>query len=357
MSFLSIRTAAIIAVAATILTGCKKEAGEPALPTYDPMTKVQFGEGYKVGGAVAVDGKKKLHHMKHLVANYYNIDTKTPIASLTGVKPSCQVKGAAQGEEVHVIIARDGGNGWELSEDVQPIMAAFSKKSYSDIAEKRARNFQENGSLTRYGQNSMNGPRKMSRKDIVVTAYEKPVYVVLVGRYPTLYNFTVAPYAKVAGVLVYSDDEGAAVAGLDPSVPVSFQSESSPATKRCWVRPENKPDETWKDYKEAMRVKRPKQSRLRYHLMQPYYNKFAAKVHKDAGYFRDDNLIGVAYARYFLIGPAPTQLEQRIPYSPVAGSHIKFMELDHVKVGPPEEVGAFIKNTIDTSARELASNE
>jgi len=337
------------------LTACGEEK-EPPLPTFDPQEKVrQRGQGYAVDGTIAVDGSNNFFHMEHMVSSYYNIDTSLPAASLTPVKPSCSGTQAAATDSVHVIIARSGGRAKRLADIKQPSLMTFSNDKLEATAQERAQKYIETQTFKGIGQNYSGWSRIMSQKDIVITEGRKPVYVVLAGRYPTLYNFTVAPYAKVSGVLVYSDEPHAAVAGLDPSVPVHFQSAESPATKSCWVRTENKPDETWREHKKAMRMKPGSQASRtsRYHALKPIYNKFAAKVRKDAGSFTDSRLINVESGSYFLIGPAPTRLEQRIPYSPVSGSHIKFLENDEVQFGMRENLTNQAKNILHARTQKI----
>jgi len=209
----SILTTSLILVASG-LSACG-EKKEPPLPTFDPQDKVrQRGQGYAVAGTIAVDSLNNFFHMEHMVSGYHNIDTSTQPASLTAVKPSCSGSQAAAESAVHVIIAREGGRAKKLADIQQPSLITFSSKTVEEIAKDRAEKYLETQTFKGVTQKYSNWPRAMGQKDIVITESAKPVYVVLTGRYPTLYNFTVAPYAKVSGVLVYTDEPHAAVADL-----------------------------------------------------------------------------------------------------------------------------------------------
>lgn len=292
--------------------------------------------------------------MQHLVSGYHNYDIKTPPASLTAVQPSCQIRKPANTDGVHVIIARENDSGQQLSEVSQPKPGLFSKTDLETAATEKAERRIKTQKTSGVGYARLEMPNRMSISDIVITESRKPVFVVVAGRYRTHYNFSVAPYAKVSGVLVFTESEVASVSGLAADVPVYFQSEAVPATKRCWTRIENKPDETWKDHKKAMRLTDPisKQS-SRYHLLTPIYRKFASKVRSMAGNFSDQELINVGSAKYFLIGPAPTQIEQRIPYSPLAGSHIRYMQSDYVQFGQKKELDTYFHNLVEARVNEL----
>lgn len=339
------------------ISGCI-EKKEPKLPTFDPMVKVkQKSQGYSISGTIAVDSNNSFHHTEHLVSNYYNFDTKLPPLSLTAVNPSCSPTKANSGDDVHVIISRGGLRGDDLADIEQPSLIAFSNKDSDDIAQKRAQKYLETQTFKAINQSYDKWPQPFAQKNIIITENSKPVYIVLAGRWPTLYNFTVAPYSKVSGVMVYTDSETSAVSGLDPSVPVTFQSALSPHTKSCWVRTENKPDETWRGHKKAMRLKGKERKNSRYHALEPHYRKFASKIRKDVGPFTDSELISVNSGSYFLIGPPPTMLEQRIPYSPISGSHIRYMESGNIHFGMHDELKDYAYNAIHTKTKKILGTE
>jgi len=339
----------------TIIGGCG--GGEPALPTSDPSIYAKKRqEGYQVGGNTAVDAKNQFYHMQHLVTGSHKIDVKTPPISITQVEPSCKVKKPAKGTRVHVIMSEGHGRAHSLTKAEQPTLLGISKTRFDLAAKVRAKRYVENGTT-----NSIlgdNGLTSMRQKDIVVTESRHPVFIVLPARYPTLFNFSISPHATIEGVLIYSGDGQAATSGLPESTPVYFQAEKHDKTAKCWVRVQNKPDESWSDYKEAMRQKTPSaKKRSRYHLMVPYHKKFAAKVRRDAGVFSDDRLISIDGGRYFLIGPAPKLMEQRIPYSPVAGSNIKVLATEHLFFGSQEERKSMARKKLDEQAMALANGQ
>ena len=343
----------VLSLSALTLSACG-EKKEPKLPTFDPMTKVkQKNQGYSISGNIAVDSNNTFYHSEHLLTNYYNFDAALPPASLTAVEPSCNPAKAKPSDDVHVIIARGGRSGNKLANIEQPSLITFANKDVENIAKDRAEKYIKTQTFKAITQSYDNWPKTMSQKDIIITESAQPVYIVIAGRWPTLYNFTIAPYAKVAGVMVYSDEGASAVAGLNPSIPVNFQSAKSPQTKRCWVRTENKPDETWRNHKQAMRLTGRSKSTSPYHALKPHYRKFASKIRKDVGSFTDSELINVQSGSYFLIGPAPTLLEQRIPYSPVAGSHIKYLKADQVNFGMRKDTESYAYDIIHSRTEQI----
>ncbi len=342
---------------ALCLSACG-EKKEPPLPKSTPQSHAnKRAQGYDINGSVAVDRDNNFHHMQRLVSDYYNYDLNLPPASIRHVAPSCNGRKSTAEETVHVVIARNGGVREGLRKEELPSLMLITNLVVDEIAKDRAAKYIKTGTFNGVGQKYKNWPQKMNRKEVVITESKNPVYVVLVTRWPTLYNFTLAPNVKVSGVMVYSDARQSAVAGLDPSTPVRFLTGDNPATKKCWVRPENKPDSTWTGYKKAKRLKRSQFGSSRYHLLNDVYKKFAAKIKSDVGRFSDSNLISVHGGAYFLIGPEPRTLEERIKYSPVAGSHIIVTESDDVQLGLKKDLENYAYEIIHTKTKQLLTEE
>jgi len=325
------------------------EQGEPELPAFDPMDKIDIGpQGYRIKGTIAVNAKNEFYHMQHLISGYHNFDLETPPVSVTPVEPSCNMRNLAGDTQVHVIVAPNYDSPALTKED-QITSLSVSQNWVDEESDRRKKKFEKTGKASGRKQ-----PSSMRIRNVVVTEPSRPVFIVVTSRYPTIYNFTVAPYADVEGVMFYSQSEQAAISGLSPEIPVYFQSEEHPNTESCWKRVENKPDETWREHKEAMRLKSASsQKNSRYHLLKPIFSTFAKKVRDDVGYFNDDTLINVGGASYFLIGPAPTMIEQRLPYSPIAGSNVSFMASEHITFGTRKENKRFAENVIAQNTEEL----
>jgi hypothetical protein len=327
-----------------LLSGCAKT--EPDIPTFDPLDKVQQSEGWKVGPAVAVSPGTETpmaHHVQTIASGLHNIDFDTPPTALIPVEPSCKVTKPSTNSGKYLIIG-DGSANFSLMKKpkVRSLLTVTQKKA-SHLAKAQV----ETTLVNQTRSNEVTGrvplpASSMAIKDVFITQTSEPVAVALTGG--GLFNFNLAPGVRLTGVVVYVGEtaynktDQAAVAGVPAGVPVNFVSEKHPASKECWTRVQARPDKSWPKRLQGGR---------RYKALLPHWKTFYRKVRKDIGDVPQKNVISVSYSGHYLIGPAPTRYEDRIPYVAFAGKTVHYMEAEHVNFGTREENNAFARQILD----------
>ena len=349
MTYLRRHSLAAAAMASALLfNGCAKS--EPDLPTFDPMDKVRKSEGWKVGRAIAVSPGKTgptPHHVQSITSNWHDVDFKTPPLSLTPVAPSCRVVNPGMGGGKYLLLTGGGiltGQGAEfplMDRPDVPGLMTFNDDKASLFAKDQADNMIKNGRRKSSRSWDFDRPKsKMIMRDVFITNTSENLSIALAGG--GLYNFHMAPGVALSSIVVYSKDETAAVAGVPDHVPVSFLSETDPATKKCWTRMQTRPDESWGRAKSRQRDKR-----SRYNAVKPFWKAFQRRVSKDIGAIPEDNIVSVAFTGHFLIGPPPTRYEDRIPYVAFGNKPIRYMAADHVRFGTRDENAKYLNSIVD----------
>lgn len=327
------------AIATTLAAGCEKS--EPDIPTFDPLDKVQQREGWKVGRSIAVSTGPdilKAHHVQSVASGLHDVDFKTPPKTLIPIKPSCSINRPDTKTSKYLIIG-NGGVSFPLMKGAEPTsLMTFDNQTANEIAKLQAINTKTKGVRSsdvtgRYATPPLNMPMT----DIFVTTTSKPIFLVLAGG--GLYNFNMRPGARISGVVIYAESDRAAVAGLPDNTPVSFVSKTHEATRECWTRIQPRPDKTW-----AKRIQRGP----RYDALKPHWKAFERRVYKDIGNIPMNNIISVYSAGHFLIGPAPTQYEHRIPYVGLGGKTIHYIAADHARVDTYENNRTYAKDVLNT---------
>nr|AID57591.1 hypothetical protein [uncultured bacterium] len=349
MTYLRGRSAVLAAISfGIILSGCAK--AEPDLPTSNPKDEIRLSEGWKVGRGIAVSPGKdepKAHHVQAITSGWHDIDFETPPASLTAVKPSCDVYDPGMGGGKYLLLAGGGkfsgpGAKFPLMKNLEvPGLMAFSDKLASDWARNQAENMIEKGRRKHSRQWDFDQPHtKMVMRDVFITNNSESLNLALAGG--GMYNFHMAPGVVLSSIVVYSYGEGAAVAGVPDHVPVSFVSKAHQATKRCWTRIQARPDKSWRRAKSEARDKR-----SRYNAVMPHWKEFQKRVSRDIGKVPEENVVSVNYTGNFLIGPPPTRYEDRIPYVAFGGKPIRYMTADHVRFGTGDDNWEYLRSVVD----------
>lgn len=332
-------TAFTFALMSALTAGaCKKS--EPELPTFDPMDKVQLSEGWKVGRSVAVSPGAETptpHHVQAIASGLHEIDFETPPTALTPVTPSCAVKNPGMGGGKYLIIG-SGANRFPLMKGTDvPSMMTFENKALNKLGKAQADTMKTKGVRTTSGMGNIALPlSNMGITDVFITETSETVFLALAG--DGLYNFNMAPSVRLSGVVVYSETGQAAVAGVPDHVSVDFVSKTHKATKGCWTRIQPRPDKSW-----SKNV----QKGPRFDALKPHWRKFNNRVRKDIGLVPPENVISVNRADHFLIGPAPTRYEDRLPYTAYAGKSVRFVAADHARFGSSEDNKAYARSVLD----------
>jgi len=325
-------------VISTLAAGCKKS--EPDIPTFDPMDKVQPREGWSVERSIAVSKGPNIlqaHHVQSLASGLHDVDFKTPPKALIPIEPSCKVTRPDTKASNYLII----GNGqvrFPLMKRPETTgLITFDNKTANKLAKEQAISTKTKGVRStnvtgKYALPSSN----MQMTDIFITSTSKPVFLALAGG--GLYNFNLRPGAQVSGVVIYTESNNAAVAGLPENTPISFVSKTHKATRGCWTRIQPRPDKTW-----SKRI----QNGKRYEALKPHWKDFEKRVNKDIGNVSMNNIISVYRAGHFLIGPAPTQYEHRIPYVALGGKTIHYLAADHARVDTYENNKAYAGSVLN----------
>jgi hypothetical protein len=333
--------AAVLSMA--VMAGCAK--AEPDLPTFDPLDKVQASEGWKVGRNIAVSpGEKtpRAHHVQAIASGLHDVDFETPPTALVPVAPSCTVSHPGMGGGKYMLLGKGWTKFYLMDSPDFPGIQAFNNSAANEVAKiridtelgnKRKNSFQDSLKVNSITSN-------MTMQDVFITETDKSVFVVLAG--DGLYNFNMKPDVKLSGVLVYSNSERAAVAGVPDHVNVEFVSKTHPATKSCWTRIQARPDASWREAKSRARDRN-----SRYSALKPHWKKFQSRVRKDIGLVPDENVVSVNRTDHFLIGPPPVTYEGRIPYVAFGGKTIRYMTADHARFGSPDDNAAYGQSVLD----------
>lgn len=317
---------------------CKK--AEPDLPTFDPMDKITFSEGWKVGRSVAVSPGEKTptaHHIQAIASGLHDVDFKTPPTAFIPVNPSCNVKNPGMGGGKYLII----GNGFTrfslMKNPKVPRLMTFDNDVMNKLGQAQAAAMKSQGARYTSSQQRKAGPSSgMGITDVFVTETSETVHITLAGG--GLYNFNMAPGVRLSGVVVYTNNDKAAVMGVPDHVPVSFVSKTHKDTRGCWTRIQARPDVSWS---------KSNQKGLRFDALKPHWKTFERRVRKDSGPVPAKNVISVSRAAHFLIGPAPTRYEDRLPYTAYAGKSVRYIAADNVRIGTLEENRAYARQVLD----------
>jgi len=345
MTYLRGRELILSLTSAVILSACGGKA-EPDIPTFDPMDKIQTSEGWNVGSAIAVSPGRdtpKAHHLQTIASGLHDIDFKTRPTAMIPVKPSCRVPKPGINSGKYLIVG-DGHAKYPLMKKTDvPMLMTFSNQTVNALAKQQADGMLENGVRKKPLTSNIALPASsMSMKDVFITETSESVAVALGGG--GLYNFHLAPGVRLTGVVVYTGETGynksmqAAVAGVPDDVPVTFISQKHKATKGCWTRVQNRPDKSWsKNASKKQRIE----------ALKPHWRTFFRRVKKDIESIPETNVISVSRAGHYLIGPAPTNYEDRIPYVAFGGKTIRYSEEDNVHFGTFEENRVFARKVLD----------
>ena len=329
-------------ICAIVLGACTQ--AEPDLPTFDPLDKVMTGEGWKAGRSIVVSpgaDSPQAHHVQAITSGLHNIDFKTPPASLTPVEPSCAVTNPGMGGGKYMIL----GDGWAqfplLKKNIKiPKLMTFNNDVVNKLGQAKAYATKHGTSVSAATRKMKSPSSGMAMKDVFITETSESVVLALAGG--GLYNFHIAPGARLAGVVVYSKTDQAAVAGVPNHVPVEFISKIHPATRGCWTRIQARPDKSW-----SKSMQRSLGGTSRYEALKPFWKTFHRRVRKDIGNVPEQNVISVNYAGHFLIGPAPTRYEDRLPYVAYAGKPIRYLAADHAQFGTADDNKKYARELID----------
>lgn len=345
MTILRGRALFLSGLCAVTISACGGKA-EPDIPTFNPMEKVLKSEGWKIDTAIAASPGKdtpSLHHVQAIASGLHDVDFKTPPSALIPVKPSCKVTRPDISSGKYLIIGGGAAKFPLMKRPEIPGLVTFSNATASALAKKQANRMADTGRRAKPTATRPSLPaHNMLMKDVFITETSKPIVVALAGG--GLYNFHLAPGVRLNGVVVYTGETGynkssqAAVAGVPDNVPVNFISETHKATKRCWTRIQNRPDKSWSKSSQKGR---------RFAALKPHWNTFFRRVKKDIDTFPEKNVISVATAGHYLIGPAPVKYEDRIPYVAFAGKSIRYMDAENVSFGTREQNLAFSRKTLD----------
>jgi len=338
------RAVSLALLCAVTVGACGKS--EPDIPTFDPMDKIQNFNGWKVERAIAVSPGKdapKAHHIQRITSGLHDVDFKTPPKALIPVTPSCRVTRPELSSDKYLIIG-DGRTYFPLMKNPDvPSIITFNTDSVNALAKEQADRLIEKGTRKNAFGKAITLPESsMMMKNIYITETSSSVVVALGGG--GLYNFHLAPGARLKGVVVYTGETGynksmqAAVAGVPDDVPVNFVSQKHKATKGCWTRVQKRPDKSWA---------KKSQKGERFKAVKPHWDAFFKRVRKDIDRIPDKNVISVAYAGHYLIGPPPVNYEDRIPYVAFGGKTIHYSASDHVNFGTVEQNNAFARQILD----------
>lgn len=317
---------------------CKKV--EPDIPTFDPLDKIQLSEGWKTGRSIAVSpGAKKptAHHVQAIASGLHEVDFDTPPTALTPVTPSCEVTNPGMGGGKYLIIGSGSARFPLMKRRNFPSLMTFDNDTVNKLAKAQATSMKNKGVRTTSGAGNIRLPTSnMPLTDVFVTETSKTVFIALAG--DGLFNFNMAPGVRLSGVVVYTETGQTAVAGVPDHVPVSFVAKTHKATRSCWTRIQPRPDESWS---KNMR------NGPRFAALQPHWKTFERRVRKDIGTVPAENIISVNRADHFLIGPAPTRYEDRLPYAAFAGKSIRYIMTDHMRFGDAEDNKKYARDILD----------
>lgn len=313
---------------------------EPDIPTFDPMDKVQLGEGWRVGSSIAVSAGAKTptaHHVQAIASGLHDVDFKTQPTALIPVTPSCKVKNPGMGGEKYLIIGNSSTRFHLMNQPDYPRLMTFNNDVMNKLGQEQAARMKTKGSRSTLINGKVDVPRStIGITDVFVTETSKTVHVVLAGG--GLYNFNMVPGVRLSGIVVYTDTGKAAVMGVPDHVPVSFVSKTHKATKNCWTRIQSRPDASWS---------KSSQRGLRFDALKPHWKTFERRVRKDSGPVPSENVISVGGAAHFLIGPPPTRYEERLPYTAYAGKSVRYIAAENVRLGTLEENRAHARKVLD----------
>ncbi|MEP4052241.1 MAG: hypothetical protein ABJN22_08350 [Litorimonas sp.] len=313
---------------------------EPDLPTFDPLDKIQQSEGWKVGRSIAVSPGAKTptaHHVQALTSGLHDVDLETPPIALTAVEPSCQVRNPGMGGGKYLIIGSGSARFPLMKQPDFPGLMTFENDEVNKLGKAQAETMKSKGMRSTSAMGDVRLPaQNMPMTDVFITETSETVFVALAG--DGLFNFNMSPNVRLSGVVVYSEKGQAAVLGVPDHVPVNFVSKTHKSTRGCWTRVQPRPDASW-----------PKrmQKGPRFDALKPHWKTFERRVRKDIGTVPAENVISVNRADHFLIGPAPTRYEDRLPYAAYAGKSVRFLAADHARFGLSEDNKDYARQILD----------
>ena len=340
----------ILSISCAVILGACGAKAEPDIPTFDPMDRVQKQEGWKVEREIAVSpglDQPVAHHVRAIASGMHNIDFETPPTAMIAVTPSCKVSQPDVSAGKYLIVA-DGWADFPLMKNVEvPSLMTFSNEAVNALGKAQAEHMIEKGQRKKPFSSDIGIPSSnMGMKDVFITETSESVVVALAGG--GLYNFHLAPGVRLKGVVVYTGETGynksmqAAVAGVPEGVPVNFINQKHRATRGCWTRVTRRPDKSW-----ARRLYGRSKDTSRHELMKPIWKAFERRVRDDLGDLPGKNVISVSRAGHYLIGPAPTRYEDRIPYVAFAGKTIHYSAAEHAYFGIRDDNRDMARQVLD----------
>ncbi|MGQ2918892.1 MULTISPECIES: hypothetical protein [Rhizobium] len=161
--------------------------------------------------------------------------------------------------------------------------------------------------------------------DVVVTASEKPVYLVLAGGRNVMWNIHKAPNARIHRVAIISLTH-TAIANLEAAVPVSVI--DGKAANRCQIRPARSPKDHWTLVERAKKGE--KEVKAGVSKLLGTYNAYNKWFNGTFGVQSEASTIGFDRMSHAIVGPVPASLDERIPYNTLDKARVLTAAADHL---------------------------
>lgn len=189
-----------------------------------------------------------------------------------------------------------------------------------------------------------------STVDIVLTASETPIYLILQSRRKTIWNVHKSADVRIAHIAIITASSSG-IANVDPSIPVEA---STVAT--CGVPPiSREPQVYWRHVERANAGERGFQD-----IVDAHTEKFAAYSKWFEGTFgipSESNVIGMRKASHVLVGSMPAKPENRVPYTPLDEATIRLMTQDNIHLGSEDSYVEMHSNAVRNLGAQAAGGQ
>lgn len=300
----------------TLLAGCSDDRP----PEGAPNRPARSNFGYRVFSGVLVGAEQKIGWFKAAVSNV-GPSTGTTKITLETLQPAenCMFPRPPGGVKVVQVQVYE-------SDQLSDLVAI------ADVDILRSANTYIGGWQERGREPVIYSPEYDDRLhvvDVVITATDAPVYLVLAGGRNIMWNIHKAENARIDRVAVIGVTH-TAIANLDAAVPVSAIGEKAAA--RCQIRPARAPKDHWSLVEKARNGnKDAKEGVGKASKIYTTYNKWFTNTF---GVPSEANTIGFEKMSHAIVGPVPASLDARVVYNSLDGARVLAASADHMFFAP-----------------------
>jgi hypothetical protein len=323
------------------LTACNNDgvpSGDAAKDVHPETYSVQ------VRGERLIDKDLKIHWLQEYLAAYAEpTENKRPAAIKTLEKTAnCRPPGPRAGSVLAQVLVDHGTRSSPLYAMSSSEVDQMTKTFMSVIRSSRDPDImltKTDGMLTAI--------------NVIVTETSRPVHLVLAARSATLWNIQKADKAVISGVTLISGAEAAAIANIDPKVPVVAL--TGAAAKTCGALPAVRPVMEYPGLKmQIFKANHPEKELAKMQTAYQAYNGFFTSAF---GQSSTDVSVGAQAIDHAAIGPTPATLEERVPFKGYENTTVYITPAALVTFGTQKEFAAAKRELAIATASRMTGGD